>query len=253
MMVINGLSDASQQAGPKGMGNAADPVSRGIEQQIANAKKQLQELSSNTEMSMEEKMNKRQEIQKQIADLNNQLRQHQIALRKEKQQEQTSSKENTSGGKQAEAGSKSKEKAAGLSQTSMQAIISGDAAVSQAKVQGSAAAKMEGRANVLKAEIKQDAALGGNTEAKQEELAEAEQAAMQAQSAQMNTLGEANKQMKETLQKEQPEGSTEDKKETDDAAWKDKKEHHFEENADTENTAAARPSIRGYNPIDVQL
>ena len=38
----------------------------------------------------EEKMKKRQEIQQQIADLNNQLRQHQIEQRKEQQAKKTS-------------------------------------------------------------------------------------------------------------------------------------------------------------------
>ena len=35
-------------------------------------------MSDNAEKIRKEKMNKRQEIQQQIADLNNQLRQHQI-------------------------------------------------------------------------------------------------------------------------------------------------------------------------------
>ena len=49
-----------------------DSVSKNIQNQIANAQKELQELSSNKEMSIEEKMNRRQEIQQQITDLNNQ-------------------------------------------------------------------------------------------------------------------------------------------------------------------------------------
>ena len=59
------------------MGQASDSYSRSIQKQIANAKEQLQQLSANKDMTMEEKMKKRQEIQKQINELNNQLRQHQ--------------------------------------------------------------------------------------------------------------------------------------------------------------------------------
>lgn len=48
---------------------------------------------------------------------------------------------------------------------------------------------MQGRANVLKAEIKQS----GSTEAKEAELADLEQKAVNATASQMNTLAEANK------------------------------------------------------------
>ena len=84
----------------------------------------------------------------------------------------------------------------GLSQVSMQAIISAEASMKQAKVQGSVATQMKGRAGVLEAEIKQDAGQG-NTEKKEEELAELKEKAQSATSAQMSTLAEANKTMEE--------------------------------------------------------
>ncbi len=64
----------------------------------------------------------------------------------------------------------------------------------QAKIQGSVATKLEGRANVLKAEVKQG---GGNVEAKKEEIAELEQKAENATASQMSTLVEANKAVEE--------------------------------------------------------
>ena len=79
-MRINGLNGANTPAGGMNMTKATDSVSKNIQNQIANAQKQLQELSANKDMSIEEKMKKRQEIQQQITDLNNQLRQHQIEL-----------------------------------------------------------------------------------------------------------------------------------------------------------------------------
>ena len=85
-MTINGISGANTQAAQIGMNQAMDSYSKNIQNQIANAQKQLQELSSNEEMTLEEKMKKRQEIQQQISDLNMQLRQHQIEQRREKQQ-----------------------------------------------------------------------------------------------------------------------------------------------------------------------
>lgn len=89
-MTINGINGASTQIGQMGMNQATDSYSRNIQNQIADAQKQLQELSSNKDMTQEEKMTKRQELQQQISDLNVQLRQHQIEQRREKQQKQSS-------------------------------------------------------------------------------------------------------------------------------------------------------------------
>ena len=66
----------------------------------------------------------------------------------------------------------------------------------QAKVQGSMATQIEGRASVLESEIKQDAGKG-NTEKKEEELAELKAKAQSATAAQMSTLADANKSVEE--------------------------------------------------------
>ena len=63
-----------------------DSFSINIKNEIARKQKEQQEISSNKSLSAEEKMKKRQEIQRQINDLYNQLRQHQIEQRREKQQ-----------------------------------------------------------------------------------------------------------------------------------------------------------------------
>ena len=73
MMAINGINGTNAGVGAMKMTQATDSVSKNIQNQIANAQKQLQELSSNKDMSLEEKMKKRQEIQQQITDLNNQF------------------------------------------------------------------------------------------------------------------------------------------------------------------------------------
>ena len=81
-MRIENFSLSNSQNGGMNRKMATDSVSKNIQNQIANAQKQLQELSANENMSAEEKMKKRQEIQQQITDLNNQLRQHQIEQKK---------------------------------------------------------------------------------------------------------------------------------------------------------------------------
>lgn len=99
----------------------------------------------------------------------------------------------------------------GLSQVSMQAIISAEASMKQAKVQGSVATQMKGRAGVLEAEIKQDAGQG-NTEKKEEELAELKEKAQSATAAQMSTLAEANKTMEEAAKADRNTEAAESKK-----------------------------------------
>lgn len=208
-MKINGLNGASTQNGGMNMMQLNDSVSKNIQNQIANAQKELQELSANKEMSIEEKMKKRQEIQQQITELNQQLRQHQIEQRKE-QQAKKSSMEDMLGGSRKTA-SKSGKQGTGLSQVSMKAMISADSAMLQAKVQGSVANKMDGRAGVLEVEIKLDMARGDDVTKKKEELAEVEQKAITAESAQMNTLADANKEFEVAAKVDQQAEKTEDK------------------------------------------
>lgn len=196
-MTINGINGANTQMGQAGMNRPTDSYSRNIQNQIANAQNQLQELSSNEEMTPEEKMKKRQEMKQQINDLNRQLKQHQMEQRKEKQQEKETSMDDVLGGTK---GGRSGGKSAGLSQAGMTAMISADASIKQSKVQGSVTTKMEGRERVLESEIKLDEMGGQDTTKKREELADVEQTAMKAAASQMETLGEANKAMKEAAE-----------------------------------------------------
>lgn len=172
-----------------------DSVSKGIQKQIENAQKKLQDLSSNEEMTPEDKMKKRQEIQKEITSLNQQLRQHQIEMRK-KRQSQGASMEELTGSKKADT-AKSGSKPGVMSQASMQAMISADVSMKQAQVQGSVATQMEGRAGILESEIKMDASRGASVEKKEEELADVKQSAQQATAGQMSALADANQAMKE--------------------------------------------------------
>lgn len=198
---MNGTNaQAGIQAGKINKPMEMDSFSKSIQNQIFNAQKQLQELSENKDMSMEEKMKRRQEIQQQITELNNQLRQHQIEQRKEKQEQAAKSAEKKES-------VKNENKGAGLSQASMTAIISADAALSQAKVHGSVATRMEGRAGVLEAEIKQG---GGNVEAKKEELAKVQQKAVAAGASQTNTLASVSKDIKEAAKEDKTENKDED-------------------------------------------
>lgn len=229
-MKTMGISNGNVQAKQAGMSQTMDSESSNIQKQIDEAKKQLQELSSNKELSDEEKMKKRQEIQKQISDLNIQLRQHQMELRKEKQQPKEPSKSETA---------KTGVQEAGLSQGSMWGILAADSSLNQAQIQGSAANKMERKADILKVEIKQDAALGGNTEAKEKELSEVEKRAADTTDLQMRTLGEAGRKMEESAKSE-----SDDKTET---------KNESETKEKTKEKMGYEQPVNDYTPVDVRL
>ena len=214
-MKINGVNEANTQMSAMNRQMATDSVSKNIQNQIANAQKQLQEISSDKNMSIEEKMKKRQEIQQQITDLNHQLRQHQIELRREQQQKKGSSMDDMLASSKKNF-IKSGTKGAGMSQqcmnvSTMRAMISAGSAMAQVQIQGSVVSQMEGKAGVLESEIKIDSARGSNVEAKKEELAELQEKATAAEAAQMNTLATANKELEEAAKAEQQTEKADDK------------------------------------------
>ena len=200
-MKVDGTGSGSVIQGAQlGMGQQTDAVSRDLQRKIEDAQKKLQEISSDKEMSEEEKMKKRQEMQKQISELQNQLRQHQIQQKREAAGK--TEKKNSGGNSMKKSEGKSStgkkgKQAAGLSQAGMTSLLSADAALDRAQIQESAAAKMNGKANVLKIEIQQDQATHGDTTRKQEELAAVEQRASNAVSDQMESLKEAGNTLQE--------------------------------------------------------
>lgn len=198
-MTINGIS--GQNFGSKSfmMDMGSDSTTKNLQSQIANAQKQMQELSTNKEMSPEAKMEKRKEIQEQINELQNQLRQHQLEQRKENLQKSSSSMEDMLGGSRQN--SQPSAGGTGMSGGSMQAILSADSAMSQVKAQGSARAQVKGEAKVLKAEIKQDGARGANVEKKQEQLDEIEARAQKLESVIVELSGDGLAAFKEYKEK----------------------------------------------------
>ena len=116
-------------------------------------------------------------------------------------------------------------------------MISADSSMKQAKVQGSMATQMEGKAGVLESEIKMDKGRGASTEKKEEELADLQAKAQAVTAAQVSTLADANKKMEEAAKADQKVSKTEDKdkskkKNTDDKIDEDKKSEATGENKD---------------------
>jgi len=260
-MKINGRNETNTQMSAMNRQTATDSVSKNIQQQIANAQKKLQEISSNKDMSIEEKMKKRQEIQQQIADLNNQLRQHQIEMRREQQQTKESSMDDMLADRKTNS-IKSGTKGVGMSQqcmhtSTMQAMISAGSAMSQVQMQGSVAARMEGKAGVLESEIKLDAARGSNVEAKREELAELQEKAVAAEAAQMNTLANANRELEEAAKADQQTEKTDKDTKTDkkDIVSNEKQNGNVTESApiEEETVDVSEQEAIIYTHVDIRL
>lgn len=206
MMTIEGTGKSqNMQAMQKGMNMAEDSVSKNIQNQIANAQKKLQELSSNQDMTIEQKMKKRQEIQKEINNLNQQLRQHQIEKRKEQQSKNTSM-DDMVGGSKKENVTKTEDESIHLMQTNMKTMITADMSMKKVQVHGNIASQMEDKASVLKSEIKLDGGRKANTEQKEKELANIQQKAQKAAASQMSEIADINKVIKESTKEEKVTG-----------------------------------------------
>ncbi len=215
---VKSVQGTGFQVGQSGIYQGGDPVSKQIQRQIADAKKQLTDIASNKEMGMEEKAKKRQELQKLIGDLNNQLRQHQIEQRRAavnqegNKEKKDSSLEEMLGKSKKNRDKKEGDKKQGFSEARMEAIISADSSMKMAKVQGDVSEKMENKVAGLESEIKLDDGRGEGTERKREEADRLEKRAYQAADFQFSTLEEANNKMQEADKKEKEETETENRK-----------------------------------------
>lgn len=243
---VDGLGSGIQAGAP--MGGLEDAVSKNLRRQISEAQKKLKELSSNTEMSPEQKSKRRQEIQKEINELNNQLRQHQMEEKQKERQKQDSFDDMLGGGKKKEKSDATTQNS-GLSATSMEAMISADTSIKQAKVQGGIATKMEGKAGVMEIEIKLDSARGGDTERKQAELADVEKKAENAADSQLSTLAEASRKMEEAAKEENNSGKSQ-------TGGKAEEENDKKGKADTDQDElpdTAKEESDNYTPVDIRL
>lgn len=190
-------------------GQNEDAFSKNIRKQIEQKQQELSELSAKEELSPEEKMKRRQELTKEISDLNMQLRQHRMEKRMQEKAERQKKSQDAQNARNAGAQSAGrtakgakKTQAAGFSAEGMSALLSADAAMNQAQVQGSVSNKMENRANVLKQEIKLDSARGGVTERKEAELAGVEAKAVSAAAAQAGSLRNVNESVHDAAEAE---------------------------------------------------
>lgn len=198
-MAISSIQSMGIKADQLRVTPTTDMYTKNIQQEIMDTQKKMQDISSDEKMSVEEKMKKRQELQQEISDLNNQLRQHLAEKQKEQQREQK--KVESQAASAQTKGTNTQGTGMGISGTGMSAMISAGTSLKQAQSHDSVKVKLEGRAGVLRAEIKQDAPRG-NVEAKERELAEIEKKVSDVSYAQMSSLKGANQVMKEAAKVE---------------------------------------------------
>ena len=85
----------------------------------------------------------------------------------------------------------------GMQNMPMHSLISASSSIDRIKVQGAVKSQIDGKAGVLRAEIKIDAE-HGNVEKKMEELAEIEAKAEKVGNMQMNAISDVNKTLRES-------------------------------------------------------
>ncbi len=159
---------------------------KNILNQITSKQQNLKRLSSDSKMSAEEKAKERQEIQKQIAELNRKLRMLRMEKEEEvkeaeKEQEQKAvlSEERNKALKQEDANKvimtedtqKQKEKV-NVSPQNIQKMLEGSSLVQKERIQQRVDNQKELAGNILETEIKLDELYGADTSAKKEELAD---------------------------------------------------------------------------------
>lgn len=87
-MGIGSVTSTSSMSGMQtNMAASTDPKIKNIQNEITDAKQQMQKLSSKEDLSVNEKSDERKKLQKEISDLNTKLKQHQEELSRSQKRE----------------------------------------------------------------------------------------------------------------------------------------------------------------------
>lgn len=209
---------------------AVDAERRNIEKDIVEVEQEKQALSSEKDISVEEKKKRRQDLQRELASLNTKLRMHEAeadreeetksetsALPSEKNEAEEMRVNNRTGNAESErtgnAADKEKahngvekdgikpdgiegsvsEKDAAIARPDVQSVITERNAMDQIKRQGTVIARIENDIVILKGEIQQDEARGLDVKEKKEELKEQEKKVQQATDSQFSAIGQTNR------------------------------------------------------------
>lgn len=177
-----------------------------LQKQIEAKQQELEQLSENKEMDPKQKLEKKKELEAEIADLNNQLQQKRTERLQGKESEKT---ESASGQTRKRDGFSSEES------DRMNSLLSADRSVKEAAELNSASDKLKGKARVLRTEAKLDAGRGISGEEKLTQASGLEHRADRLKNESAKTLGSVRKAEKAEEAEETKEAEKEEKTEKD--------------------------------------
>lgn len=183
-----------------------NPEENSLQKQIEAKQKELEQLSENKEMDPKQKLEKKKEIEAEIADLNNQLQQKRTERLQGKESEKT---EPASGQARKRDGFSSEES------DRMNSLLSADRSVKEATELNGMSDKLKGKARVLRTEAKLDGARGNSAEGKIAQASELEHRADRLKNESAKTLGSVQKAEKAEKAEETKEAEKEEKTEKD--------------------------------------
>lgn len=180
------ISNATSTTSFSGVSQFNDSKTQKLQIQITSARQDLNHISSESQISAEEKAKKRQEIQREIDELNRKLkllREQKKAEAKEEAKEQEKKKIITEEMfEKSDSPEKVKEKDSEkpnenledieLPAMDMQKLYTTQSEIQQSTISENVARKKEGKENVLESEIKLDTLHGSNPQSKKEALSE---------------------------------------------------------------------------------
>lgn len=203
-MQVTGIASGAKMPEMKPL-RQNNPEENSLQKQIETKQKELEQLSENKEMDPKQKLEKKKEIEAEIADLNNQLQQ--------KRTERLQGK----GAEKNESASEQTRKRDGFSDESdrMNSLLSADRSVKEATELNGMSDKLKGKARVLRTEAKLDAGRGISGEQKIAQASELEHRADRLKNESAKTLGSVQKAEKAEEAEETKEAEKEEKTEKD--------------------------------------
>lgn len=225
--------------------HSQDAMIKSLQKQIDGAKEELRELNQNKNMSPEEKMEKRKEIQQKIQDLSKQISQREMDIRKQAQEKKAKELQEQAE-KNAPKSELEEKQQSSVAAEVILTVMGVEAAMDQVNVKQSVKKDLEGKTGVLKAEIELDTARGGSAAAKKDQLAETENKINDINSDMMSDISDINKDIKENSSK-----NSEVKNKGDQNGEEENDEKEKDENG--ESPSAEGKASPYYAPIDVRL
>lgn len=164
-MQITGAANSPQAVQNTNRTASDDPEITNLQNRIAELQKQIQSLSENDSLDPKAKSEKKQELQKQIASLNAEIRQRRMQAQKE----------NRTAAKPAEKETEPKKFKDGFDEKDTSTLLNASNSLKQSKTVGSVIKSSEGTARILSTQIDTDKANGADTSAKENELQKIEE------------------------------------------------------------------------------